>query len=65
MNIHILNVQPKIFHRVRGLIENRAEFGRAGKAGKLLRRSMRLLMQNASDKRVTARMTQEMMRVLG
>ncbi|MFD2162230.1 hypothetical protein ACFSJU_07485 [Paradesertivirga mongoliensis] len=44
--------------------ENGAEFGRAGKAGKLLRRSMRLLMQNASDKRVTARMTQEMMRVL-
>jgi hypothetical protein len=44
--------------------ENGAEFGRAGKAGKLVRRAMRLLMQHAADPKVTSRMTQEMMKVV-
>lgn len=44
--------------------ENGAEFGRAGNAGKLLRKALRSVMQNASDSRVTSRMTQEMMKVV-
>ena len=42
------------FQRTR---ENGAEFGRAGKGGKLIRLALRNLMQNASDKRVTSRLT--------
>ncbi|MEP1095974.1 MAG: hypothetical protein ABJG78_12735 [Cyclobacteriaceae bacterium] len=49
------------FQRTR---ENGAEFGRAGKAGKILRNAFRLLLQNASDARVTSRLTKEMMRVI-
>lgn len=49
------------FQRTR---ENGSEFGRAGKAGKTLRNSLRLLIQNASDSKVTSRLTREMMRVL-
>jgi hypothetical protein len=49
------------FQRTR---ENNAEFGRAGKAGKVLRNAIRTLLQNAKDKRVTSRLTTEMMRVV-
>lgn len=44
--------------------ENMAEFGRAGKAGKLLRNAGRTLLQNAKDSKVISRLTKEMMRVL-
>lgn len=49
------------FQRTR---ENNAEFGRAGKAGKTLRNAVRTLMQNAKDRRVSSRLTTEMIRVL-
>lgn len=49
------------FQRTR---ENMAEFGRAGKAGKLLRSSFRSLLQRTADSRMIARMTKEMMRVV-
>jgi hypothetical protein len=44
--------------------ENASEFGRAGKAGKLLRKAVRTLLQNAKDRRVTSRLTKEMMKVI-
>jgi hypothetical protein len=44
--------------------ENGAEFGRAGKAGKLLRTSLRGLLQNASDRLLTSRLVTEMMKVI-
>lgn len=40
--------------------ENNAEFGSAGKAGKLLRDSLRSMMLNATDSLVTSRVTQLM-----
>jgi hypothetical protein len=49
------------FQRTR---ENGAEFGRAGKAGKVLRTALRSLLQNISDSRMIARMTREMMKVI-
>ena len=49
------------FQRTR---ENGAEFGRAGKAGKVLRNSIRALLQNASDSRMVSRLTTEMVRVI-
>ena len=49
------------FQRTR---ENGAEFGRAGKAGKVLRTAFRSLLQNASDGRMISRMTKEMMRAI-
>jgi hypothetical protein len=49
------------FERTR---ENQAEFGRAGKAGKLLRTAFRPLLQNAADSRMVSRMLKEMMRVV-
>lgn len=49
------------FQRTR---ENGAEFGRAGKAGKVLRTSIRGLLQNASDSRVVSRLTTEMLKVV-
>lgn len=49
------------FQRTR---ENGSEFGRAGKGGKVLRTAMRLLLQNASDKRVTSRLTKELVAVI-
>lgn len=49
------------FQRTR---ENGAEFGRAGKAGKILRNSIRALLQNASDARMVSRLTQEMVKVI-
>jgi hypothetical protein len=49
------------FQRTR---ENGAEFGRAGKAGKLLRNSIRAMLQNASDSRMVSRLTQKMVEVI-
>jgi hypothetical protein len=49
------------FQRTR---ENGAEFGTAGKAGKMLRNSIRALLQNVSDGRMVGRLTQEMVKVL-
>jgi hypothetical protein len=43
--------------------ENGAEFGSAAKAGKLLRNCTRVLIQSASDNRVTSRVTQLMYRL--
>jgi hypothetical protein len=44
--------------------ENGAEFGRAGRGGKLLRNALRGVLQRASDGRVVSRLTKEMMRVI-
>lgn len=49
------------FQRTR---ENGAEFGRAGKAGKLLRNAVRALSQNASDSKMISRLTKEMIKVV-
>lgn len=49
------------FQRTR---ENNAEFGKAGKATKLLRNALRSFSQNASDSKVGSRLTKEMMRVI-
>ncbi len=49
------------FQRTR---ENGAEFGRAGVATKVLRNALRSLLQNISDRRMIARLTKEMMRVI-
>ncbi|TAN13619.1 MAG: hypothetical protein EPN37_13360 [Chitinophagaceae bacterium] len=49
------------FQRTR---ENGSEFGRAGKAGKLLRNSLRGLLLNASDSKMVARLTRQMVRVV-
>src|SRR5690606_36274246 len=44
--------------------ENGAEFGRAGAGGKLVRKAIRLLLQNAKDKRVASRLTRSLVRVI-
>lgn len=49
------------FQRTR---ENGAEFGRAGKAGKLLRTAIRPLLLNAADSRMVSRLTRQMVRVI-
>lgn len=49
------------FQRTR---ENGAEFGRAGKAGKVFRNSVRALAKNASDSRIVSRVTKIMHDVL-
>jgi len=49
------------FQRTR---ENGSEFGRAGKAGKILRTSIRALIQNASDSRMVSRLTRDMVKVI-
>ncbi|NUY82675.1 hypothetical protein HUK80_17365 [Flavobacterium sp. MAH-1] len=49
------------FQRTR---ENMSEFGRAGKAGKLLRNSLQALLINAADSRMVSRLTQSMMKVI-
>lgn len=49
------------FQRTR---ENQAEFGRAGKASKLLRTAIRPLLQSAADSRMVSRLHKEMMRVV-
>jgi hypothetical protein len=51
---------PK-FQRTR---ENGSEFGRAGKAGKVLRNAVRALLQNAKDSRVVSRLTTQMIKVI-
>ena len=49
------------FQRTR---ENGSEFGRAGKAGKLLRTALRPLLLNAADGRMVSRLTQAMVKVI-
>lgn len=49
------------FQRTR---ENGAEFGRAGKAGKLLRTALRPLFMNSADSRMVGRLTQRMLKVI-
>lgn len=49
------------FERTR---ENGEEFGRAGKAGRLLRTALRALVQNAADSYVTGRLTRAFVKVI-
>lgn len=49
------------FQRTR---ENGAEFGRAGKAGKILRTALRALLINSKDSRMIGRLTQQMVKVI-
>ena len=49
------------FQRTR---ENGAEFGRAGKAGKILRTALRTLLVNSADSRMVGRLTQAMVKVI-
>lgn len=49
------------FQRTR---ENGSEFGRAGKGGKVLRNAIRILLQNAKDKRVVSRLTTDLLKVV-
>ena len=44
--------------------ENGAEFGRAGKSGKVLRAAFRGILLNSADARMTSRLTQLMMKVI-
>ena len=48
------------FQRTR---ENGSEFGRAGKGGKLIRNAIQVLLQNAKDRRVVARLTKALVAV--
>jgi hypothetical protein len=48
------------FQRTR---ENGSEFGRAGKGGKILRNAIRILLQNAKDKRVVSRLTKTLVAI--
>jgi hypothetical protein len=49
------------FQRTR---ENGSEFGRAGKAGKMLRTALRPLLLNSADNRMVSRLTQRMVKVI-
>lgn len=49
------------FQRTR---ENGSEFGRAGKAGKVLRNAIRGVLQNSSDRLLVSRLTTEMVKVI-
>ena len=49
------------FQRTR---ENGSEFGRAGKAGKILRTALRALLLNSADGRMVSRLTQKMVQVI-
>lgn len=49
------------FQRTR---ENGAEFGRAGKASKVLRNAFRPVFKNSADSKMTSRLTQAMMKVV-
>ncbi|UOK43414.1 MULTISPECIES: hypothetical protein [Flavobacterium] len=49
------------FQRTR---ENGSEFGRAGKAGKVLRTALRTLLLNSADSRMVSRLTQTMVKVI-
>ena len=44
--------------------ENGQEFGRAGKAGKLLRNALRTLLQNARDARMVGRLTKALLAII-
>jgi hypothetical protein len=44
--------------------ENGAEFGRAGKAGKMLRTAFRSLLQNTADSKMVSRLTAEFVKVI-
>ena len=44
--------------------ENNAEFGRAGRGGKLVRSALRSLMQNAKDRRVVSRLTTQLLAIV-
>lgn len=55
-----INSDPR-FQRTR---ENNSEFGKAARAGKLLRNAFRNQLQNAKDFRVVSRLCKEMMKVL-
>ena len=48
------------FQRTR---ENGSEFGRAGKGGKIIRNAIRILLQNAKDKRVVSRLTKTLVAI--
>lgn len=49
------------FQRTR---ENGQEFGRAGKGSKLIRSAIRLLLRNAKDKRVSSRLTKNLLSII-
>lgn len=49
------------FQRTR---ENGAEFGAAGRGGKTLRNAIRILLQNAKDKRVVSRLTTDLLKIV-
>lgn len=49
------------FQRTR---ENGAEFGTAGRGGKLIRTSLKSLMQHAKDRRVVGRLTKELLGII-
>jgi len=49
------------FQRTR---ENGAEFGAAGKGGKVLRNAIRILLRNAKDKRVVSRLTTDLLKIV-
>ncbi|HAT81139.1 MAG TPA: hypothetical protein DCS17_07070, partial [Flavobacterium sp.] len=49
------------FQRTR---ENGSEFGRAGKAGKILRTALRTVLINSADSRMVSRLTQQMIKVI-
>lgn len=49
------------FQRTR---ENGAEFGRAGKAGKILRTALRSVLTNSTDRKTVGRLTQRMIKVI-
>ncbi len=49
------------FQRTR---ENGSEFGRAGKAGKILRTALRQLLLNSADSRMVSRLTKSMVKVI-
>ncbi|MFD2433745.1 hypothetical protein ACFSO9_09495 [Mesonia maritima] len=50
-----------VFQRTR---ENNAEFATAGKAGKLMRNSIQVLLQNAKDRRCVGRLTRALLSVI-
>ncbi|RXP46211.1 hypothetical protein EC396_14470 [Lutibacter sp. HS1-25] len=49
------------FQRTR---ENGSEFGAAGKGGKVIRNAIRILLQNAKDKRVVSRLTTNLLKIV-
>ena len=49
------------FQRTR---ENGSEFGAAGKGGKIVRSAIRILLQNAKDKRVVSRLTTDLLKIV-